>query len=331
MPRILVLGATGYLGSSVSQSLLLTGQHKVYGLCRSASKASSLYASEIIPIICSDPANTPQPYLDAIRREHIDVIVDCTAAYGDSAKFLSHARDIGRERIERFKAEGIDHPPRLGYVYLSGAWVHGDSWDSVSDLDPVGTSSARTPPLDLVAWRPELERMVLAARDTLDVLIFRPAQMYGRASSAWSALWGPIAQAVSSGETSLKVPAPESSKSPVVHVDDVADAICRGVGRIQLFGGTNVYPVFDLVSTTENIRDILEGFAKAVWSEGKGEGLKLEFVGPGDDVYLKALGSTVVFDSARARELLGWVSRRNGLVRGMGVYAAAWKAGFKAA
>ena len=57
-----------------------------------------------------------------------------------------------------------------------------------------------------------------------------------------------------------------------IHVDDVANAICLGVGRTALFSGTGLYPVFDLISTTENIQDIVEAFVQAV-KQGDGIGL----------------------------------------------------------
>lgn len=328
MPRILVLGATGYLGQSVAQALVRSGLHTVYGLCRSSQKAKSLAAQEVIPVICEDPASKPEPYLSTIRKSRIDVVIDCTAAYGDSAKFLASVKEVSQERLGTFKDEGVVKGPKMGYIYTSGAWVHGDSDDGhVSDLDPVGTKSAPSPSLDLVGWRPELERQVLAASDVLDVLIVRPAQMHGRSSSGWSALFGPIAQAVAEGKSQVQLPVAATSQSPVIHVDDVAEAICRGVGKISLFGGSSVYPVFDLVSTMENVRDILSAFAQAISkNRGKGDKLDLELVGPGDNAFFKALGSTVKFDSARARELLGWEPKRGGLVSHMEVFAQAWEA-----
>lgn len=327
MPRVLVIGATGYLGQPVTQALVRSGLHSVYGVCRSPQKAKSLAAVEVIPIICEDPANNPEKFLDALRKFKIDVVIDCAAAYGDSTKFLHSVKTVGKERIDTFKEEGVALPPKMGFIYISGAWVHGDSKGGVTDLDSVGTASAAARPLDLVAWRPELERQVLASRDVLDVLIFRPAQMHGRSSSGWSAFWGPIAQARAEGKTHLKLPAAPSSRSPVIHVDDVAEAICRGAGRISLFAGTSVYPIFDLVSHTENIREILEAFAESVDIKEEGTGrLELDLIGPGDNAFLKALGSSVECESSRARELLQWEPRRKGLLNAMDMYAAAWKA-----
>jgi uncharacterized protein YbjT (DUF2867 family) len=86
MPRVLVFGATGFLGSAIARSLVLSGSHTVFGLSRSAAKAPALAALEISPIVCANPASDPKPYLDAIKKHRIDIIIDGTAAYGDSCK-----------------------------------------------------------------------------------------------------------------------------------------------------------------------------------------------------------------------------------------------------
>ena len=108
-----------------------------------------------------------------------------------------------------------------------------------SSMSQTSTQSARAPaatrPLDLVAWRPELERQVLASRDVLDMLIFRPAQMYGRSSSAWTPLFGPLAQAIGEGKSPIQAPMPSNSQSPVCHVDDVAEAISAVVRGVSLY------------------------------------------------------------------------------------------------
>ena len=329
MARILVLGATGYLGGTVSLTLLRTGLHTVYGLTRSKSGAKSLAAQEVIPVVCPDPANDPDPYLDAIRSKQINVVIDCTAAYGDSVKFLHAVQQLSQERLKMFKKEGIEQGPRIGYIYTSGAWVHGDSPEPVSDLDPVGTPSAAAKVLELVAWRPAIEREVLGSRDVMDIMIFRPATMYGRASSAWGGLFAPIAQVVKEGKGEVEMPLPREARVPVVHVDDVADAIARGVGSLEVLGGIGGYPALDLVGSKERLGDILDEFAKVV---GASEGRTLEVrlsaksAGESGNAFLEAMGSTVNMTSARAKQLLGWEPRREGLLSGMDLYAKAWEA-----
>ena len=324
MPRILVLGATGFLGSAVASALLLTGLHTVYGLTRSTSSSKKLAAQEIIPIICPDPANDPEPYISEIKSKRIDGVIDCTAAYGDSVKFLHTVKTLSQERLEGFKQDGIGMGPKMGYIYISGAWVHGDSPDVVSDVDPVGTESAPSKVLELVAWRPAIEREVLACRDVMDVMIFRPASLYGRGSAAWTGLFAPIAQ----GEGEVQLPMPEKARVPVVHVDDVADALARGLEMLEALGGTGVYPVFDLVGSHDRLGDLLDAFARVVNGGKASVTVKLtaNTAGESGNAWLEAMGATVNYTSARAKQFLGWEARRKGLISGMDVYAKAWEA-----
>jgi nucleoside-diphosphate-sugar epimerase len=63
MPHVLVLGATGTLGSALCTHLLNAG-HTVFGLARSPSKASGLLQSEIIPVLGS--VELPQGITNAL-------------------------------------------------------------------------------------------------------------------------------------------------------------------------------------------------------------------------------------------------------------------------
>lgn len=51
--KVIVFGATGFIGSSVAQAFVRAG-HITYGTSRSESSKRELVAQEVIPIIC-DP------------------------------------------------------------------------------------------------------------------------------------------------------------------------------------------------------------------------------------------------------------------------------------
>ena len=48
MPRILIVGATGYVGHALALSLVRSGNHIVYGIARNDAKARSLAQDEIV-------------------------------------------------------------------------------------------------------------------------------------------------------------------------------------------------------------------------------------------------------------------------------------------
>ena len=64
MSKVLVIGATGYIGRAVALSLLRSGYYTVYGLARNSEKAALLTSLEIIPVI-GDVSNSAE-YLSLI-------------------------------------------------------------------------------------------------------------------------------------------------------------------------------------------------------------------------------------------------------------------------
>ena len=83
----------------------------------------------------------------------------------------------GKERLEKYGPGG--RGSKLGFVYMSGTWAHGSSHYSVNDLEPVGMGGVKVDLLQLLAWRVQMERDMLAVTDVLDVVVVRPALMYG--------------------------------------------------------------------------------------------------------------------------------------------------------
>ena len=210
MPRILLIGATGYVGSALASELLRSGLHTVYGLARSPAKATELAAKEVIPVLGSVADSAA--YLSLIKTAQIHIVVDCAGANDGSAKILTDLVEAGKTRL---KAGGA----KLGFVYCSGMWVHGSSFERISDLDPVGTADAKAPPARMVAWRPQLEREILASRDVLDVAIVRPAQIYGRDHGLWTPLFGPILEATKSDKKSIQLPLDPHGRPCLIHVE----------------------------------------------------------------------------------------------------------------
>jgi nucleoside-diphosphate-sugar epimerase len=126
---------------------------------------------------------------------------------------------------------------KLGFIYASGTWVHGSSTEPVNDLTPVGVELAPTQPPKLVAWRPPLEQEILAASDSLDVVIMRAALVYGGAGSIWTGLFLPQLEAAKAGVSTVSVKAEPDSMPGLIHVDDVASALHAAVDRLPLISG----------------------------------------------------------------------------------------------
>lgn len=318
MPRILVLGATGYIGSALALSLKRSGEHEVFGLARTASKAAELRKLEITPV--NGSVADSAEYIALVNSEHIDIVVDAAGANDGSAKVLADVSAAGANRLALAKSAGVASP-KLGFVYVSGTWVHGSSEASVNDLDPVGVPHAKTQPPALVAWRPKLEQAVLGSTDILDVAIVRPALVYGREHAIWTGLFSPIRNAtIAGGQKAVIVTRPERWLG-LVHVDDVALGLHAAVNNLPVIASTGVYPVFDLVTSRERMSDVLEGAAKAFGFDGT-----LEYNDPKDDLFAEALCTSLNGSSARAKQILGWAPKRFGMVGNMDTYGKAWLA-----
>lgn len=98
MPRILILGATGYIGSALGSSLL-RHNHKVYNLARTPAKANQLARLEMIPVIGS--IQDPGAYIQLIETAAIvDVVVDCSGAKPRERRNTLRRHGSGRAEVE---------------------------------------------------------------------------------------------------------------------------------------------------------------------------------------------------------------------------------------
>ena len=224
MTKVLLIGATGYVGKTVADTLVRSGQHEVWGIARSESKAKQLALGEVRPVLSPDPVNQPAPWVDAIRHNHIDVVVDASTASRDQEKVFALVKTLGTERIERNKAPGGWGAcgPKLGYIMTSGTWLYGNRHTRVNELDDIGVESGHNP-ASPIAWRPDFDKTILAARDVLDVALIRPALIYGREGTIWTTFILPLLEASRKGvSVPVEVPLDANSRPALIHIDDVA-------------------------------------------------------------------------------------------------------------
>lgn len=317
MVKILVLGATGYIGNPLCLSLRREG-HIVYGLARSEAKAQSFAKHEILPVIGSVEGGE---YLETIKKANIDIVIDAAGANQGSHDVLKGLKAISEER----RRKRGPHSPRLGFIYLGGTWVHGSSTSPINDLSPVKIEKddgCLTQPPQLVAWRPELERTILDARDVLDSVILRPALLYGGPSTLWSLWFSPIVEASSQAANKVNVLADASGQPGLIHVDDVVSSIHLVVAKFGLVNtASGNYPVFDIVSSSEPLKHILDSAARAL-----GFGGELVYDGPGDNAFAVAMNTSMRGSSTRARDLLGWVPKHTSMGEEIETFVKAWKA-----
>ncbi|MET0395618.1 MAG: NAD-dependent epimerase/dehydratase family protein [Longimicrobiaceae bacterium] len=268
--RVLLTGATGYVGSAAAEALRAAG-HEVLGLARSDAAAAKLEAAGF----AARRGDLARPETLAASVAEADATVHAAALPGgeDAAAVAAMLRML----------DGTGKP----FVYTSGAWVLGSTGDAVADED----APASAP--ELVAWRPAVEEAVRAAGG----VVLRPTVVYGRgggtpASMVRSALRKGVVRYVGDGR----------QRWPLVHVDDLAElyvlALAAEPGTLLHASAGPSIPA----------REVAEAAAAA--HGARAEPWPLEAARATLGAFADALALDQQVSGARAGRLLGWAPRR---------------------
>jgi nucleoside-diphosphate-sugar epimerase len=131
--KVLVTGATGYLGAAAAEALATRG-HQVLGLARSERSSNALRNRGIEPVMgdFGDPASLS----NAVREARPDVVVSTASVGGASGDHAAFVRD--GEAVRAIREALADHGGAL--IFTSGSAVFGvfnagDATDTVYDED----------------------------------------------------------------------------------------------------------------------------------------------------------------------------------------------------
>jgi nucleoside-diphosphate-sugar epimerase len=277
--NIFLTGATGYLGGAIAGALAAAG-HRVTGLARSADGARRLQAARVCP-----HRGSLQDSDSLAAAAHADAVIhtapDAAAGAPDQVD-IQATSSLLRALAGSGKA----------LAYTSGLTVLGDTGGMVAD------ESTPPNPIPFSAWRPALERTVLAAAaDAVRSMVIRPAWTYGHGS-------GPVRLLVEDARPDgIARPVGNGRNHwPVVHIDDLARlyalAIEQAPGGTLLHAvGTPAVPVVDMAAAD----------SRAAGGEGRVQPQPLaqarRQMGPRAD----ALALDQHVRAGRAQRLLGWV------------------------
>lgn len=202
--KVLVVGATGYIGAVVADHLAAAG-HEVVELSRSAGDAAERGRERRVGDL-ADPAS-----LRAAVTPDIDAVVNLAPPTGDAG-------------VDSAAVAALAEPLRgtgRAFVYTSGVWVLG-----ATGPEPAG-EDAPANPIPIVGYRPAIERQVLdAARDGVRSVVIRPGIVHGRGG-------GIPAMLVDLARTheEPRYVGDDAVRWPMVHVDDLADLFVAAVER----------------------------------------------------------------------------------------------------
>lgn len=295
--RVLVTGASGFVGRTVCPALTAAG-HRVTAAVRTPPEAPVEGAGTTVAVGDIGPDT------------------DWSAAF-DGAEAVVHlaARvhrvgDTDTSALDAYRRTNVDGTRRLAnaaaaagirrFVFLSSVKVHGDASPpgrALSEEDPPAPTDA----YGISKWEAEQALADVAGGGTLVPLVLRPPLVYGPGVGA---NFGTLMRAVAKGWP-LPLGAVRNRRS-LIYVDNLADAVRAALGHD---GGPRTWLVSDGedVSTPELVRRIARAFGRpARLMPVPVALLRLAgtLTGRGDAV-ARLTGSLAV-DIARIRDDLGW-------------------------
>ncbi|MFD8795299.1 SgcJ/EcaC family oxidoreductase [Streptomyces vinaceus] len=283
--KVLVTGATGYIGSAVTDHLIGAG-HQVIALTRGTQPQPGRSWHAQVVGDTADPAS-----LTGAVTPEIEAVIHLAPPSGDA--------DVDAAVIEALAAplRGTGRP----LVYTSGIWVLGPTGE-VQEV----TEEAPTNPIGIVGHRPRIERQVLAeAAKGVRAVVIRPGIAYGRGGGIPALL---VARA--GGQRAPEYYGKEDVRWPMVHVDDLAElfvaAVERaGAGTLWHGVGESAVPVRDLARAAGRAAGVLAA-PHAIPAEQAAQAF--------GTLFADALALDQSISGAAARAALGWNPDRPGAV-----------------
>lgn len=286
--RVLITGATGFVGSHLADSLARRDV-EIRALVRSTSDIRHLRELDI-ELVEGDIGDR-RALVRAMEGVHVVFHLAALTRARSPADF----HRVNAEGTRRVVEAAISRErPRL--VYLSSLAAVGPARDG----RPVGPDD---PPHPLSAYGESKlagERISLDAADRLDVVALRAPAVYGPRDRDLlfffqAAKWGV-----------LPVPTGPVRRLQMVHVSDLAQGLIRGGDATA----TGVYHIAE--ASSYRWREVLELVAQAVGRSGRAvpvpAGL-LRLAGAATDLLARASGRAAIFGRDKVREILapGWL------------------------
>ncbi len=289
--RIFITGASGYIGGTITQTLIKAG-HEVIGLAKTEKDA------EVITALGASAHSGDLADFDGLKRgiEMADGVIHTAFGIADWSQ-LEKAMILERQAVEAMISAlaGTGHP----FVYTSGAGVYDDTGNDVVDETASPTATGA------VGMRAGIEQIVLKAKDqNVRTSVIRPGMVYGKGGSAVVLMMAGLVRQAGGPHTI----GDGSNVWSVVHVKDLADLYMRALEKSE--AGMIYHAAGDEVS----MLDIASAMARTLKLSGSPSIWPVEeaevVIGP----LAKGLTINKRISSARAREVLDWRPSHPGMI-----------------
>lgn len=300
--RVLVTGASGFIGSAVAEAFRRKG-HWVAGMIRSEQKRRALETREIRVFV--GDLKAPASYLQFAKES--DVWVHCAADWAGT-EWESSDRTLVNALLELAKQSNRTRQ----FLYTSGCWLYGQTGNNL-----VNESVALEPTTFALAWRQNHERKILEACDRhMRGIILRPGCVYGGRgglTAAWfeSTRKKGAAQIVGEGH----------NRWATIHIDDLADVYVRAAeSRLsgELFNATD--------RSRFTVLEMAQAASRAAEGDGRVHPLAAEEARKTMGPFADGLLLDQHVDSSKAVQVLGWQPRFGGFVENASRYFLSWRA-----
>ncbi|MFD9791626.1 NAD-dependent epimerase/dehydratase family protein [Streptomyces sp. NPDC059070] len=280
--KVLLVGASGYIGSAVSSHLAAAG-HQVVALVRTPGRSDVRHEQRVADL--TDPAS-----LSRAVTSDIDAVINLATPTGDASADAAATTAL----TDPLRGTG------RAFVYASGVWVLGATGPAAAD------ESAPVNPLPIVGYRPSIERQVLdLAADGVRATVIRPGVVHGNGGGIPALL---VELARKHGHPTYV--GEGSVHWPMVHVEDLAELFVATVERAP--AGSLWHGVAE---SSVLVRDLAAAAGAVAGVAGEPqpwplEDARAELGAPFADAL--ALDQTVSGEAARTG--LDWLPRRAGAI-----------------
>lgn len=295
---VLVTGATGFLGSRVSEILSTREKAAVTGIGRNIDRVSHLTKQDVT-----------LKAMDLLDREALkqlvegqDIIIHCAAVLDADPEIAKSVNvDAAEQLVELAGEAGVS---RLIHVSTVGAYDMADR-NEVDESTPLAVEHPATYPRTKAQAEKRTRQM--AEKYRLELSIVRPSMIYGPGHGIWSE--GMFQNILDDNPVFL---GDGSAHFNPIYIDDVADAIIRCAKHPKAAGES-----FNVSAEITTWREFMSHYGELCNKEPKGLPLIIArlmafankipgITTPIDQGFIEMATSYKRFPIQKASELLGW-------------------------